>query len=125
MSVDALFPVPEPTWLWVHDLVIESVGASVDGRGVTVAEVVTAELPVRGWLGGPDAKLVARGGGDGESLDAVARVPSDTAVTSRSWLRARPQVGLRPGMAGRYRVNAVRSTAADLRLLLTRVEVAP
>lgn len=119
---DALFPIPNPDFLFVHSLVVWSrQGASVtpdaDGRwqpGFTSA----ASAVVTGYLAGaPDVAETSAGQTRGESVGAVALVPIGTAVSHADEVEA---VGISPALDGRYTVTGVRPNPSHLRVLLTR-----
>jgi hypothetical protein len=113
---DAVFPLPEPTFLWVHDLTLNRMGPSVTAEGFDT-EVVVSAASVVGYLTAPDPKDIERAASAGIDADAVALVPLEVTVVAEDRLVA---AGVDGWLDGTYRIRQVRETLTHLRLILTR-----
>lgn len=122
MSYDALFPVPEPTWTFVHTVTLQSTAVTdtSDARGRATAGAPTT-TEVKGYVGGADPREVSRAASTGVQVDAVLRVPHSAPADVAGTVVVGAQTGLPPGLAGTYEVVGVRPNAADVRVLLRRV----
>lgn len=122
MTGDAVFPLPEPDFLWVHDLTILPVGSVagvvVAADGSWQAASTVAGVAVTGYLTAPNPSEVNRAASDGITLSAVALVPRGTAVTDQDHLRA---TGVDQYLDGTYRIRQVRPNLSHVRLLLEHV----
>lgn len=123
MSGDAVFPIPEPTFLWVHNLVVEQTGASaalvVDGEGGWSYDDALPTVTFTGYLTAPNPREIERAAKAGYVLDAVALAPLGTAVAEQDRLVASSISG---HLDGRYTVVQVRPNLSHLRVLCTRLK---
>lgn len=127
MTYDPVFPLPEPMFLWVHDLLVHPHGASVvlgPGRKWRYADTTAAS--VVGYITSPKPSEVFRAAQAGVVVDAVALVPNGTAVDENDELEApaAPLVAgasIPPVLVGRYGISSVRPNPSHTRVLLTRV----
>lgn len=123
MSGDAVFPIPEPTFLWVHSLsYVQHDGNDVitDSEGrwrYDDGEVVT----FTGYITAPNPREVDRAAARDVIIDAVALAPLDCGINERCSLTAAGAVPR--GLAGVYKVSLIRPNLSHLRILLTRVDV--
>ncbi len=126
MSVDPVFPLPSPDFLWVHSLIrVPSTAASavVDAEGHWHYETGPSAA-FMGYLTAPNPKEVERAATTGFPLDAVALAPHGTAVAERDRLiAANIPGGEGPWLDGDYEVALVRPNKSHLRLLLTRLRL--
>lgn len=124
MSIDALFPVPEPTFLFVHQLKIWTTGGafSVDERGKWKQDTTlpTPDLTPMGYLTAPNETEVQQAGTLLEQVDAVCLV-SRTLVIPHSSVLFCNDPRLPINLAGTYKVNGVRTNLSHTRLLCQRL----
>lgn len=119
---DPIFPLPDPGFLWVYNLVVHDQGASVtvgSGRKWRWSNVSGAS--VMGYVAAPDRREVDRAASRGVRLDAVALVPHGTAVEEADELEVATTSGAPPTLWGRYEIQAVRPNPSHVRLLLVRI----
>lgn len=121
-GVDPLFPFPEPTFLFVHELTYHATTSSpvVDDTGWYDADAVVAssEQNVPCYVGNYDPSDVSAGDTKETTISAVALVSRDRAC------RPEDEVTVTKGLShllGRYRIDQVRPNPSHTRLLLTRV----
>lgn len=128
---DPIFPLPEPDFLWVHDLTIHSqTAASVvvdDDGGWTYAQ--SASVGVVGYATAPNPREVERAASRGVVIDCIVLVPNGTAVKEEDDVTV-PGSTLGFGgtaiptavLQGRYEVTGVRPNPSHCRVLLTRIK---
>jgi hypothetical protein len=125
---DPVFPLPEPEFLWVYDLLVHPASASVTvgaGRRWRYQEVTPVGFV--GYIGAPNPREVERAARRDVRIDAVALAPHGTAVSSEDQLEAAAGVGSTGAevpavFVGRYAIEAVRPNASHVRILLTRID---
>lgn len=128
MMGDELFPIPQPTFIFVHEVRVIPPGSIVmerDERGkVTenlppLADLVANIQPVKGYLTNPDATRDQTGYIMREQITAVCLLPIDVNVDSAGLIMCfDPQ--LPPHLAGIYEIDVVRATLVHKRVLLRR-----
>ena len=128
-AYDPVFPLPEPDFLWVHDLTLV---------GQTSASTVVDEATGRwhygeaapsttftGYIGSVGRRETERAAARGIVADAVVLAPHslplapDTAELHR--LVCGPDSKATRWLHGSYKVSEVRPNASHLRLILTRL----
>jgi len=124
MSIDPLFPFPEPDILWVYELIHTATAASLvatddDGRWTSTGPSLTTV----GYVAAPDNKAYRLAEVRGVQVDAVALVPRGFAVAVGDLIDVPSTVPM--GLPGRYRVNLVRPNPSHTRLLIERWESIP
>lgn len=128
MSADPLFPLPEPTILWVYDLAYRSASASpvVDAEGRWRYDN-SALVGFVGYLSSPNTQAIRLAAAAGVAVDAVALAPNGLGISEEDELIAGPALGLGgqavPAyLAGLYRVTLLRPNPSHLRVLVSRVK---
>jgi hypothetical protein len=122
MSGDAVFPIPEPTFLWVHALTyIRHDGDDVvtDSEGRWHYDTTTP-VAFTGYITAPNPREVARAASQDVIIDAVALAPLDCGITDQCSLIAPDTVPR--GLPGIYTVTVIRPNLSHLRCLLTRLD---
>lgn len=124
---DPVFPLPDPSFLWVHDLIVWPVGSAddveVDDEG-RWRDSAGASVGFTGYLTAPDPRDVRRAAAVSEKLDAVALAPRDVEFTWPCYLEA-AAASIPPLLRGWYTVAPPRPNASHTRLLLTRLPADP
>lgn len=123
--MDGLFNMPAQPWLYVHKVRLitlteedlESQESDEDGMP---RAIVKDEIPVTmGYVALPNPRRE----GHTERMDAVCRLPGNTAVDENlsiiEVLKDQPN-GIMPGLIGTYEVYQVRPNPLDIRVLLKR-----
>lgn len=90
MSGDAVFPIPEPTFLWVHALsYVPHDGDNVvtDSEGRWRYDTAAA-VEFTGYITAPNPRDVARAAAQDVIIDAVALAPLSCAITEQCSLTA-------------------------------------
>ena len=129
MSGDAVFPLPEPDFLWVHNMVgLRMTGASPtvvdDGEGEWHREPSTAaSIPFVGYVTAPKAREVDRAKALGTILDAVALAPLTTQLGQGDWLDCTIDPSIPASLQHTYAIHLVRPNLSHLRLMLTRSDI--
>ena len=124
MSIDPVFPLPEPDFLWVHTLTYRiHTGASVvvDAEGHWVYGTATP-VTFQGYLTAPNPTEFDRAAANAIRVDAVCLAPHGTAVTEESTITADAASGVYPFLQGTYTVSTIRPNPSHLRCLLTRLD---
>lgn len=120
---DAVFPIPAPTFLWVHNLVVEQTGASaalvIDAEGAWSHDDALPTVDFTGYLTAPDPREVDRAAKSGYLLAAVALAPRGTVVAEQDRLLAS---GVDDYLDGRYTIREIRPNLSHLRLLCERLK---
>lgn len=120
MTGDDVFPIPEPTWLWVHQLSIShTAGAAsvIDSEGRW--EYHNPEYDtIMGYLTGANPEEIERAAQQGIRFNAVALVPRETVVQAGDELIATNTNTL---LDGTYRISQVRPNLSHLRLMIDRI----
>lgn len=122
MSGDAVFPIPEPTFLWVHALsYVPHDGDNVvtDSEGRWRYDTAAA-VEFTGYITAPNPRDVARAAAQDVIIDAVALAPLSCAITEQCSLIAPATVPR--GLPGVYNVTLIRPNLSHLRCLLTRLD---
>lgn len=124
---DPVFPLPEPDFLWVYDMVVHQAGASVTMTAGRKWVNQSASAVFTGYIGGPnrrEAEIAAR---NGVRIDATALAPHGTVIDEADDLEV-PADPINPGSiappsmyVGRYSITAVRPNPSHARVLLTRI----
>lgn len=112
---DALFPLPEPTFLWVDDLTLyphSNASPIVDAEG-RWEYVETESIPMRGYFATPSPREVDRAAAAGVVVDGVALVPNDSPISVDDSL-------VHGSLA--YKVVLIRPNPSHTRVLLSRVD---
>lgn len=125
MSGDAVFPLPEPDFLWVHSLV----GLRMNGASATVVDDAdggwhreaanAAPVAFIGYVTAPNPRDVDRAAASGTVLDAVALAPLGTALLQGDWLDCTDE-GVPASLRHTFAISLVRPNLSHLRLMLTR-----
>lgn len=121
---DKLFPVPEPTFLFIHAISIyqNSGIQTTDERGKWSKKLATAaSVPAMGYLTGPNANIETSAGTNRESIAAVCLVSNSTLVKHEDIIECHDPT-LPPNLAGAYSVEAVRVNVSHTRVLLKRMD---
>ena len=126
MSGDLVFPLPEPDFLWVFDMV----GLRMNGASVTVvddgegewhhAPTGAVKVPFTGYVTAPNTREVDRAASRGTVLDAVALAPLGTALVEGDWLDCTKDPSIPPWLAHTFTITLARPNLSHIRLLLTR-----
>lgn len=125
MSGDAVFPLPEPEFLWVHALIgLHMSGPSViaddDEGDWHYAPSNAVPVPFTGYLTAPNPKELDRAASRGTAVDAVCLAPLGTPLIASDWLDATTDSNIPESLRHTFEVGAVRPNLSHLRLLLTR-----
>lgn len=114
------FQLPGVGFIFVHALSIlpgpDDTGATVDAEG-RWSSARGAPIPVQGYLSMNSRGNAAIAAANRVRIDAVAALPTGTAIDETCQLVA---AGVSPLLDGTYNVTAVEPTAVHLRALLTR-----
>lgn len=121
MTFDAVFPIEEPTFLFIHTLSYRGNDSTIvtdeEGRW---NHAVTAPVEFTGYLTAPNPREVERAAAHGMTLDAVALCSHDVDIPHTAHVTA--AAGAVPAwLVGTFRVIAVRPNPSHQRILLTRV----
>lgn len=124
MSVDPVFPLPEPEFLWVHQLAFRNDSAAlldVDEEGKWTYD--DSDLATfTGYLTAPNPREVDRADAHGVILDAVCLAPHGTGIGDDDVVIAGAASGVASYLQGSYRVGVVRPNPSHLRILLSRIK---
>jgi hypothetical protein len=125
MSGDTLFPFPEPTFLFIHDVYIfprDSLVTTFDERGkssVRLPAMANWPAPVKGYLTAPNSSRDLSGYIQRQQIAAVCLLPLSTVVDHMDFIYcADPQ--LAPFMKGTYQIETARATISHIRLMCQR-----
>lgn len=125
MSGDLLFPIPPPTFVFVHDIYVlpkALMVEEVDERGrvsVHLPDVANYPAPAKGYLTAPNERRDMTNAIERQVIDAVCLMPIETQIDYPDFLYSNdPQ--LPPHLAGAYYVDTVRANISHLRVLLRR-----
>lgn len=119
--VDPVFPLPDPTFLWVHEgLVVHAVGTEVEDDEGRWRYGPGASVTFTGYVTSPDPRSERRGGADSMRVDAVCLAPRDVAVPWPGYLDATTE-NVPPLLRGWYEIQPPRPNPSHTRLLLTRL----
>lgn len=122
MTVDPLFPFPEPSFLWVHELTrhVPSGDPIPDETGYWTSDnIPTTDTPnIPCYVGAYNPSQQEAGDTYEESVDAVALVSHSTPFNRKDEVTVTAAAAY---LLGRYRVSVVRPNPSHQRLLLTRV----
>lgn len=125
MSGDRLFPIPEPTFIFVHEIYVLPLSVmvqTVSERGQVVLELPPIEdypAPTVGYLTAPNEQRDINSAIERQRIDAVCLMPLATQIDYPDYLYCNdPQ--LPPHLAGAYIVDTVRANISHLRVLLRR-----
>ena len=122
MSGDQLFPFPEPSFLFVHDVYLYNMPlyVEVDERGKQrIGENIYSVPPVKGYLTAPNAQADQTGYMQRESIDAVLLLANDIEI-DMGWVINCVDPQLPPHLAGTYDVQLTRPNISHNRVLLKR-----
>lgn len=115
---DALFPFPEPTFLFIHNVLLLTAGAvTTDDRGRPTRTY--AQSTVKGYLTAPDVQALVGDGALRESVSAVLLVPRTVVVRTEDRIEG-TDTAIPANLRGRYEVVGIRPTLAHTRVLLRR-----
>ena len=124
---DAVFPLPEPDFLWVHPLV----GRRMSGASATVveddegnwhhAESTAASVAFTGYVTAPSPRDLDRATAKGVALDAVALGAHGVDLKPGDWLDC-TDPGVPDYLRHTYVVDQVRPNLSHQRFLLTRAQ---
>lgn len=127
MSIDPVFPLPEPDFLWVHDLAYRDDSAASlvvdEERKWTYAD--TPAVTFTGYLTAPNPRDVDRADSTGVILDAVCLAPHGIGIDDNDVVVADSSSGVADYLQGSYRVGVVRPNPSHLRILLSRIKGDP
>lgn len=125
---DPLFPMPEPTFLWVYRLWVVPQPASpvVDEETGRWRYAPATGASVSGYLALADRREVVRAAARGVQVSAVALVPNGTPVDETARLEARadaapPLAEIPDHLLGAYEITEVRPNASHTRVVLNRL----
>lgn len=119
MTLDPVFPLPEPTFLWVHNVSVERrVNTTKDSEGRW--KTSTVPTLVTGYMSNPEPEVIQRAASEGIRVDAVLLVPNGTAVSKGDRVKASTS-GIPSYLLGFYDVSNVRPNQSHVRVLLTRI----
>lgn len=119
--VDPVFPLPEPAFLWVHDLIAWTSASVVVGRGRKWVQQ-SASAGFTGYATDPSPREERRANALGVRIDAVVLAAHGaTDLGEDGTLEVPAASGAPPVLWGLYSVNAVRPNPSHVRYLLTRV----
>lgn len=126
--VDPVFPIPEPDFLWVHDLITHQTSASVTvGRGRKWVNQ-SASVAFVGYASSPDRRELDRAARRGVRIDAVILAPHGTVIDEADQLEVPAETISASGtvappstLVGRYRIDAVRPNPSHVRVLCMRI----
>lgn len=116
---DAIFPFPEPTFLFIHTIHIGNRGTVVTQPDGSWAHAVT-EIPARGYMTAPDPREVAAAASRDVVIDAILLVSNTTIVTEKDQVRCSDPFAP-PVLQGVFAVTGVRPNQSHTRVLLSRV----
>lgn len=121
MTFDQVFPIEQPTFLFVHTLAYRvndpsTVTTDEEGHWNYAAETTVS---FAGYLTAPNPREVERAAAHGMTLDAVALCGHEVNIPHTAHLIA--ETGVPSWLIGTYRVMSVRPNPSHKRILLTRV----
>lgn len=127
MSGDLLFPFPEPTFLFVHDVYLfgpDQIVRELDERGKEYTRIaqegdVNYPEPVKGYLTAPDAQRDTSGYMQREGIEAVLLLPNGLGI-DQGWVIKCQDPQLPPHLAGAYDVFSTRPNISHNRVMLKR-----
>lgn len=128
MSGDLLFPFPEPTFIFVHEVYLipnSMVVKTRDERGKITEtlpdlEDIVAELEAtKGYLTSPDETRDQTGYINRQNITAICALPKN-AVLDHDSLIMSFDAQLPPHLAGVYEIDTVRTTIVHQRAMLRR-----
>lgn len=127
---DEAFPLPEPEFLWIHDLTYTPATAAsviVDPANGKWRYAPSPSVQFTGYIAQADRREVARAATQGITVDAVALM-SHTDGAALDPLAAEHGVVVcdgtstaSPWLHGQYTVTQVRPNPSHIRLILTRL----
>jgi hypothetical protein len=125
MSGDLLFPIPEPTFIFVHQIYVipkALMVSTLSERGQAIVRLPPREdypEPTVGYLTAPNERRDMTNAIERQTIDAVCLMPLNTQIDYPDYLFSDdPQ--LPPHLAGAYFVDTVRANISHLRVLLRR-----
>ena len=121
MTFDAVFPIEQPTFLFIHTLtyrVNDPDTVVTDERGHWNYAAATP-VSFTAYLTAPNPREIERAAAHGMTLDAVALCGHEVTIPHTAHVTA--ATGVPTWLVGTYRVSAVRPNPSHQRLLLTRI----
>jgi hypothetical protein len=128
VSGDSLFPFPEPTFIFVHEVWVvpsEMLVVDRDERGKvietlpSVAEIKEQLTPTKGYLTNPDETRDQSGYISRQQITAICAMPINTNVRHTDLILCM-DAQLPPHLAGVYEIDTVRATIVHKRVMLRR-----
>jgi hypothetical protein len=126
VSGNEVFPIPEPEFLWVHNMV----GLRMTGASMTVVEDAegqwhrepssAASVTFVGYVADAQPAEIDRAAARGIVLDAVALAPLSTAMQASDWLDCTTDASIPPWLQHTFIIKLVNPNLSHVRLMLTR-----